>query len=470
MKNLVRTTIVCLSAAATALAADRNVDKSSPWPAWRGPLASGVAPNADPPVEWAEDKNIRWKVKIPGSGNASPIIWGDLVFIQTAVKTDTVVESDDDKSTDVESNDPPAGRSPHGDRDGRAGRAGRRGRGMWRRETPTHLHKFIVMALDRKTGKTVWQRTVREELPHESGHGDTTHAACSPVVDGQHIYAYFGSRGLYCLDMQGEVIWEKDFGDTRTRNQFGDGASPVLYMDTIVVNWDHEDQSFIVALDKNTGDERWRVDRDEVTSWATPLIVEHQGRAQVITSGTKRVRSYDLATGKVVWECGGLGKNCIPSPVANSGTVYMMSGYRDPQLLAIRYEGASGDITDSGAVTWRTSVDTSYVPSPLLYNDKLYFLKKNSAILSCYDAKTGKPHYTKQRLAGVEGVYASPVAANDHIYIAGRNGTTVVIKNASKYEALATNTLDDGFDASPAIVGSELYLRGRKYLYCIARD
>ncbi|MCH7995929.1 MAG: PQQ-like beta-propeller repeat protein, partial [Planctomycetes bacterium] len=271
MKNLVRTTIVCLSAAATALAADRNVDKSSPWPAWRGPLASGVAPNADPPVEWSEDLNIRWKVKIPGSGNASPIIWGDLVFIQTAVKTDTVVESDDDKSTDVESNDPPAGRSPHGDRDGRADRAGRRGRGMWQREKPTHLHKFIVMALDRKTGKTVWQRTVREELPHESGHGDTTHAACSPVVDGQHIYAYFGSRGLYCLDMHGEVIWEKDFGDTRTRNQFGDGASPVLYKDTIVVNWDHEDQSFIVALDKNTGDERWRVDRDEVTSWATPL-------------------------------------------------------------------------------------------------------------------------------------------------------------------------------------------------------
>ncbi len=341
---------------------------------------------------------------------------------------------------------------------------------MWQRVKPTHLHEFIVLALDRKTGKTVWQRTVRKELPHESGHGDTTQAACSPVVDGQHIYAYFGSRGLFCLDMQGEVIWEKDFGDTRTRNQFGDGASPALYKDTIVVNWDHEDQSFIVALDKNTGDQRWRVDRDEVTSWATPLIVEYEGRPQVITTGTKRVRSYDLATGKVVWECGGLGKNCIPSPVSNAGTVYMMSGYRDPQLLAIRYEGAAGDITDSTAVTWRTSEDTSYVPSPLLYDDKLFFLKKNSAILSCYDAKTGKPHYTKQRLEGVEGVYASPVAANDHIYIAGRNGTTVVIKNGATYETLATNSLDDGFDASPAIVGSELYLRGRKYLYCIASD
>ena len=182
------------------------------------------------------------------------------------------------------------------------------------------------------------------------------------------------------------------------------------------------------------------------------------------------MRSYDLATGKVVWECGGLGKNCIPTPVSNAGMVYTMSGYRDPQLLAIRYEGAAGDITDSAAVTWRTGVDTSYVPSPLLYNGKLFFLKKSSAILSCYDAESGMPHFTKQRLEGIEGVYASPVAANGHIYIAGRNGTTVVIKNASEYEALATNTLDDGFDASPAIGGNELYLRGRKFLYCIARD
>jgi len=450
--------MLCLWAAATVLAADREVDNSPHWAAWRGPFANGVAPKADPPVEWSEDLNVRWKVKIPGSGNASPIVWGDRVYIQTAVKTEVLAASADDKSADA-----PAAR------DGQEERAGRRG-SFWGSSPPTHVHEFIIMALDRKTGKTIWQRTLRKELPHEPGHSDTTHAACSPVVDGEHIYAYFGSRGLYCLDMDGKVIWEKDFGDTRTRSQFGEGASPALYKNTIVINWDHEDQSFIVALDKNTGDERWRVDRDEVTTWATPLIVEHQGRAQVITTGTKRVRSYDLASGKLVWECGGLGLNCIPSPVSRNGTIYVMSGYRNRQLMAIRYQGATGDISDSAAVTWKTNKDTSYVPSPLLYDDTLYLLKKNSAVLSCYDASTGTPHYRKQRLEGVEGVYASPVGANDRVYIVGRNGTTVVIKNGSKYEALATNSLDDGFDASPAIVGDELYLRGRKYLYCIARN
>lgn len=339
-----------------------------------------------------------------------------------------------------------------------------------RRPPPTEAYKFNILAFDRRTGKEVWKRTLREEIPHEGSHGDGSLAAASPVTDGEHLISYFGSRGLYCLTMDGEVVWEKDLGDMRTRNGFGEGSSPALHGDTVVVNWDHEGESFIVALDKKTGKEKWRRERDEVTSWSTPLIVEDGGRLQVVVSASKRVRSYDLASGEIIWECGGLGLNCTPTPVAGHGLVFAMSGYRDAALLAIRYGGASGDLTGSGSVAWQLEGGTSYVPSPLLYQDTFYFLKKNAGVLSCYDPKTGKPHYAQQRLEEISGVYASPVGAGDRVYIAGRNGATYVLKRGPKFEVLAINKLDEEFTASPAIVGQELYLRGREHLYCIAAN
>ena len=437
--------IFCTSigfAEAPASLADRN------WGQWRGPQANGVAPHGNPPIQWSESKNVRWKVELPGSGLASPIVWGDRVYIQTVIKTDKQVEP----VKKAESEDP----SPRG-------RFGRRS------EPPTHVYKFVVMALDRQSGKTVWSYTVREAVPHEAGHPSASQASGSPITDGQHLFAHFGSRGLYCFDMQGKLIWEKDLGQMTTRHGFGEGSSPALHGDTIVVNWDHEGDSFIVALDKNTGAERWRRSRDEVTSWSTPLIVQRDKAPQVIVSATNQVRAYDLATGDVVWQCGGLGANCIPSPVADAGQVYAMSGYRNGALLAIRYPGAKGDVTDSAAVAWKVTRGTPYVPSPALYGETLYFLEKNTAILSCYNTRTGKAFYTNQRLEGISGVYASPVAAADRVYIVGRNGTAQVLKHGPKYEVLATNKLDDEFDSSPAIAGDELYLRGRTHLYCIAR-
>ncbi len=338
------------------------------------------------------------------------------------------------------------------------------------RSAPTEPYKFTVIALDRRTGKEAWRRSVREDVPHEGSHRDGSLAPASPVTDGEHLFAYFGSRGLYCLTMTGEVVWEKDLGDMKTRNGFGEGSSPALHGDTLVVNWDHEGDSFIVALDKATGKEKWRRDRDEVTSWSTPLFIEDGGRAQVVVSAAKRVRSYDLATGEVVWECGGLGVNCAPTPVADAGLLFAMSGYRDPALLAIQYTGAKGDLTGSEAVVWTTNKGPSYVPSPLLYGDTLYFLKKSSGILSCFDPKTGKAHYDQQRLEGISGVYASPVGAGDHVYIVGRGGKTVVLKRGSSFEPVAVNQLDDSFSASPAIADNELYLRGMKHLYCIASE
>ena len=337
------------------------------------------------------------------------------------------------------------------------------------REKPAYVYSFVVSAHDRGTGKTVWQTVVREEVPHESGHQTASQASASPVTDGAHIWASFGSRGLYCLDKNGKVIWEKALGEMQTRNEFGEGASPVLHGDTLVLNWDHEGESFIVALDKRTGEQRWKKSRDEPTSWSTPLVIEDDGRALVVVSASNRVRAYDLKTGEVVWNCAGLGLNCVPTPVEHEGMLWVMSGYREAAGMAIRFAGAKGDISDSDRVTWKIDRGLSYVPSPVLYDGKLYFFQKFSGVLSCYDLKSGKAHYTEQRVEGVGNIYASPVGAGGRIYVLDREGAAAVFRHGETFELLANNKLDDAFDASPVIAGDELYLRGHKYLYKLAK-
>ena len=426
----------------------RHGDAVQYWPAWRGPLATGVAPDADPPLEWSETTNIRWKVEVPGRGSASPIVWEDRVYLLTAVPVG-----------DGGSTAPPP-----------AAPAGRRGRGRGRRGPAQVLltHQFKVIAYDRADGRMVWEQVAREEAPHEPTHPQNgTWASGSAVTDGEHLYAYFGSRGLYCYTLDGELVWERDFGQKRMRNTFGEGTTPALHGDTIVVVWDHQGDSFVFALDKHTGDERWRVARDEIDSWATPIIVEHAGSHQVVVGAMDRVVSYDLDTGEIVWESDGLTMNPIPSPVAADGFVYLTSGYRGNDLKAVRLADATGDITGTAAIVWSLDRDTPYVPSPLLYDETLYVIKSNSGILSAFEAQTGAPYYQTQRLRGVPNVFASPVGAAGRVYIAGRDGATLVIRHGSTFEVLATNTLDDGFDASPAIVDDEIYLRGNRYLYAI---
>jgi len=399
---------------ALAAPADQN------WPAWRGPLAIGVSPTAQPPTAWSESSSVRWKVKLPGTGTSTPIIWDDKVFVQTAIAT--------------------AEGAPV---------------------------QWTVLCLDRKTGKTLWQKVAREEVPHEGHHRDHGFASPSPVTDGTHLYAYFGSRGLHCYDLQGNHKWSKDLGKMQTKNAFGEGSSPALFGDTIVVNWDHEGDDFIAAFDKKTGAERWRQARQEDTSWSTPLIVQHDGKAQVVTTATRRVRSYDLATGQQVWESEGLTANSIPTAVAGDGMVYATSGFRGSALFAIKL-GRTGDLTGTDAIVWSHRRSTPYVPSPLLYDGRLYFFASNNAILSCFNARTGQPLYELARIEGLTGVYASPVAAAGKIYLTGRNGATVVLKASDKVEVLATNKLDEGIDASPALAGKEIFLRGKQHLYCIA--
>jgi outer membrane protein assembly factor BamB len=309
----------------------------------------------------------------------------------------------------------------------------------------------------------------REEAPHEGTHREFgTYASSSAVTDGQHVIASFESRGIYAYDMNGKLVWQKDLGDKSMRNQFGEGTTPALHGNSLVVVWDHQGESFIAALDKRTGEERWRVKRDEIDSWATPLVVEHGGRAQVVTSGMKQIRGYDLETGALLWYGDGLTMNPIPSPVATGGLVILTAGFRGNDLQAVRLAEAKGNVAGSAAIAWSLDRDTPYVPSPLLYEGVLYLLKGNNGILSAFDAPTGKPHYQLQRLEAVPNVFASPVAAAGRVYISGQEGTTVVLKHGPAIEVLATNKLDEGFNASAALVDHELYLRGPRHLYCIA--
>jgi outer membrane protein assembly factor BamB len=327
----------------------------------------------------------------------------------------------------------------------------------------------VVQAHNRSDGKLRWRKVVSQQTPHEGTHKDGSFASGSALTDGERVYAFFGSRGLFALDLKGNLIWEKQFGQMQTRLSFGEGASPVLHGDHLVVNWDHEGQDFIVSLDKKTGKERWRTERDEATSWSTPIVVTHGGKEQVIVNATTRVRGYELSTGKPLWEAGGMTTNVIPSPVSADGVVYLTSGFRGNALMAVRLDQAQGDITGKPAIAWSYDRDTPYVPSPLLYRGGLYFLKLNSAVLTRMDVTTGKPSYT-QRLEGLSNVYASPVAVNGRVYILSREGVMMVLEAGPELKVLARNTLSDGFDASPAIVEDELYLRGQKYLYRISKN
>jgi outer membrane protein assembly factor BamB len=440
MKRLILCQIIVGLILITASAYGQSGDDF--WPTWRGPNNMGISPKGNPPIKWSESENIKWKVQLTGdSSNSSPIIWEDKILYQTAVKTDKKADSSSTESSD-------SGRGP-------------------RVEAPTNVYKFNIVCLDRNSGKQMWETTVTEAMPHQGHHEDHGFASFSPVTDGKYVWASFGSRGMYCCDLDGVPIWSKDLVKMKTR--FGEGSSPALAGDAVIVVVDNEEDSYIYAFEKNTGDLLWKKERDEPTSYATPIVVENNGELQVIVSATNRIRSYDVKTGNVVWECGGQTRNVIPSPVLGFGMVFCTSGFRGSALQAIKL-GRTGDLTGTDAIAWEVKEATPYVPSPLLYEGKIYVLSVNDAILSCYNAETGKPYYVKKELEQIEGVYASPVAAADRIYIAGRNGVTYVIKPSEELEVLSINKLDDGFDCSPAFVDNKMYLKGKQYLYCIANS
>jgi outer membrane protein assembly factor BamB len=425
---------------ATASSAHSAAPNLSQWPQWRGPLANGVAPNANPPVEWSEKKNIRWKAALPGQGHSSPIVFGDRVYVMAAAPVGEAQKPVHDSAPGVHDSVP-----------------------------VTHTNQYMVLALSRSDGRVLWKKVVREEWPHEGGHNTGSPASNSPVTDGEFIYAFFGSRGLYCLDTNGAVKWQKDLGKMQTLHAHGEGSSPVLYGDTLIVNWDHEGSSFLYAFDKRTGRQLWKTSRDEKTSWSTPLVVEVDGKPQIVVSATKRVRGYDLATGTQLWECSGLTDNVVSSPVFTRGMVIAGNSYYSQAMVAVRLAGATGDISNSSNVVWRLNRLTPYVSSPLLYDDTLYHIRHNQNILVRLDPATGEFRGELLRLDGIRDfIFSSPVGAAGRIYITGRDGTTVVLRHDAENAALAVNHLDDSFSASAALVDREIYLRGEKSLYCIA--
>jgi outer membrane protein assembly factor BamB len=420
--------------------AAEKLDPLTQWPHWRGPLANGSAPGATPPLKWDAATNVAWKAAVPGRGASTPIVWGDQVFLLTAIDTG--------KKADPK--DLPAKADPKFEK---------------KTTAPDTYHQFVVLAYDRGTGKELWRRTVAERVPHEGHHFSHSYAAGSPTTDGKRLYLSFGSFGVYCLGLDGKPVWSRDLGRMETRLGWGEASTPAVHDGKVFLTWDHEGKSFITALDADTGKTLWKVDRDEPTSWATPLVVSRNGRTQVVTPGTRQVRSYDAADGKVLWTSEGLTVNCIPSPLLHGDEVIVMAGYRGSKGASISLD-ASGDVTGSDKVRWTISKATPYVPSPTLAGDRLWFTQTNEGILTSVDVKTGKVVIDRARLNAISSMYASPLAAAGRLYLTSREGVTVVLRQADKLETLAVNRLGEAVDASPVAVGRQLFLRGDKHLWC----
>lgn len=412
--------ILCVLSGLSQLASANDFDSQrlQNWHHWRGPNANGIAPNSDPPIRWSEEENVRWKVPIPGQGSATPVVWGDQIFLLTAVPADS------------------------------------------------GTYDFTVICLDRETGQERWSKVATTQVPHERGHETNSLASDSATTNGKFLYASFGSFGIYCFDLDGNLQWERDLGDMRTRNEFGEGASPTLHGDTLIVPWDHEGGSFVVALDAKTGEVRWKKDRDEPTTWATPLVTEFDGRTQVVLHGTTRVRSYDFETGDLIWECGGQSTNPIAVPIREGDLVYATTGHRGYGLYCIPLD-SSGDITRTDHITWSRDDVGSYIATPVIVDGLLYVTKGRDSILECLDAATGETVFRPTRLPRMQTLYASPVVAGGRIYYFDRDGTGTVIKPGRELEILATNQLDEGFDASPVVLGKQMLLRGERHLYCL---
>jgi outer membrane protein assembly factor BamB len=394
----------------------------------------------DAPTRFSDTENVKWKIAIPGRGHSSPVIWQNKLFVTTAIQ--------------VGGAQPPAASAEDGGR--RVGGA-------------LVEHNFDLICIDKNSSKILWQRTAVKATPHEGYHNRYgSFASNSPVTDGKHVFAFFGSRGVYSYDLDGKLQWKKDLNvKMRMRNAFGEGTAAVLEGDTLLLSFDQEADSFLVALNKNTGEQLWRQERDEVSAWAAPFVAEHAGRKQVIVAATAKVRSYDLETGKLIWECAGLGTNVIPAPVQLGDLVYVMSGHRDPNLMAIRL-GRQGDLTGSDAVVWSTTRGTAYTASPVLEDGTLYVLT-DRGFVSAFDAKTGEPFYHQTRLPNPYTFKASPVGAAGKLYLSSEEGDVIVLKMGPEYEVLAVNTLKDhSFIASPAVVDGEMFLRSETTLFCIS--
>jgi len=418
------------------------------WPQFRGPGALGVADNPNLPERWSTNENVAWKIATPGRGWSSPIVWGDRVFL-TTVTSEGPME------------DPKKGLYFGGDR----------------KDIPSAVHRWMVMAYDLKTGRELWRQEAHQGPPLNRLHVKNSYASETPITDGERVYAYFGNVGLVCCDMDGRALWRTNWPAVKTRNGWGSAGSPVLHDGRLFIVNDNDEKSYAVALDAKTGRQLWRVERDEKSNWATPYVWQNKQRTELITCGSRRVRSYDLE-GKLLWELGGMSSIVIPTPFSQFDLLYVTSGYvgdKTRPVFAIK-PGASGDISlkpgeESNAfVAWSQPAAGPYNPSPLLYGDHFYVLF-DFGFLSCHEARTGRQVYDKQRIRpeGNTAFTASPWAANGKVFALSEEGDTYVFAAGPEYKLVRKNSLDEMCMATPAIAGDRLLIRTLTQLYCFKK-
>jgi outer membrane protein assembly factor BamB len=415
------------------------------WPAFRAGATGGAAEGSGLPDTWDTSRNVVWKTDIPGRGWSSPVVWGDRIYLTSAV-------------ADAPGEMPKKGLYFGGNRP----------------KPPTDIHHWMVYCLDRETGKVVWQREAHKGVPATPNHLKNTYASETPVTDGERVYVYFGSIGVFCYDRDGKEVWSQRVEPLPMALGWGTASSPVLYKDRLYLQNDNEKHSYLAALDARTGKELWRVDRDEKSTWATPCIWENRQRTELVTCGSKKVRSYAL-DGKLLWELGPMSKIAIPTPVASPELVYVSSGYvmdSTKPVYAVR-PGGSGDLslpkdaTSSTFIAWSRPKAGPYNPSPLLYGDYLYVLY-DLGVLACFEARTGKEVY-KERLGPANSFTASPWACDGKVYCLSEDGDTIVVQAGPQFKVLGTNRLSEMCMASPAASQGSLFVRTLTKLYRIDR-
>lgn len=417
------------------------------WPAFRGPDSLGVSTEKGIPDEWSADRNIAWKVRVPGRAWSSPIVWGDRVFVTTAV-------------TDAKLEEPKKGLYFGGNRP----------------KPHDAMYSWEVHCYNLSDGSLKWKKVARQAKPKSAVHLKNTYASETPVTDGEHVIAFFGSAGLYCYDIDGNALWQKDPGVFKTAYAWGTASSPVIHGDKLILQCDNEGQSFLLALDKTNGKQIWRVNRQGRSAWSTPYIWKNKQRTELVTTAVEGVRSYNLDDGSLLWQLRGMSSIVITTPFSGNGLLYINSGYvgdKTRPIYAIR-PGASGDISlqrgvsSSDFVAWSSQKIGTYNPSPLLLNDRLYVLY-DRGILGCFDAISGKEIY-KERLEGGRQFTTSPWSHNGKVLCSNEDGNTWVIAPGDTFRVLRVNRLDDMFMATPAIANGSLILRGRRYLYCVRQS
>lgn len=453
-KPLIRTAVILLSGIALSSCTSNN------WPQFRGPDSNMVAKNTNLPDQWGEDTNVRWTYEMDGEGWSSPVVWGDKVFVTSVFP--------------VKVSPPPERQAPPPPPAG--GAAGQGQAPPPPAEDNSYLedvYRWQVACVDLETGEELWKQVAFEGNPRTKKHPATNYAGESPVTDGQRLYVYFGMTGLFCYDLEGVLLWKKDLGAYQTLNGWGTGSSPVVHGGVLYVQVDNEQNSFLVAMNSENGEEIWKMARDEKTNYSTPVVWKNSVRTELVTGG-KSARGYDPKTGDVLWELAMAGFYNIPSGVVDGDLLIIgNAGFRDtPSTLFAVKAGAEGDITPADGestgqwVAWSSLDAPTANPSPLIYNGLLYLLGSRGGELSCYEVATGEFIY-KEKVENVGACWASPWANNEKIFFYDEKGVTSVVKAGKTFEMLHQNSLEDKFWASVAASKDAWLIKGVEKLYCI---